>query len=824
MLIYSPKGSLAGLPDEPPVAPPPGKEILPVNEWQFDGPGNILPSGGLAILNSQEQIAKQPSKEADELIQKLLTEDAKTAIRWSALSKYLAALIPILVEDKAFRQSKLLDFTSRLHAWLWMNQVYWLAANEIDDKKTTDSIAKMVSYLLDPRTLPEDSTVRVDVMKLIDEAAQLKKAETNLMLAQVNPNGGGTFPLDEWHMFGNDSKSIGWYGPVAMRARVAQQQDTGKGIKYVYPVPNIPVTEKKHVQNPMYYGLLVGYADNKPYDKYGKDGADIAPFTEAQLLKSTVKETLVPGPASINPYLEYQARRMYDIAPGKDVYDALKEISESLRGVGTLDEMLTVGGFVKEGRNLDPEWAGTSSGTVTNPPVYKAFYGVVAKLRTNQDLYRIQMDKKAVSNGFCFGGPADTAAWGQYLNKLHQMEDAVAFVSFFPVVLLDWSIATGLKPDFNEWKSRVIKGEETKVPGQMAKIADKSTKMAIESQIEYMRKEMWAGVGPSYISLAQTLVDALEGTKTGPGSFADWTVGKSLPFPLVYTLDARAVAQQPFVANNLSAIALSADQSVLINYRSDYKSTLLVGMKAAEIAGKTTNSLEGWIERVQELVKYLLGAELSMDVPEGQDAYEYYKKQALELVDNPKGPDSLCFRILQKVAQQQKLYNEIDALKPGTYDPVKQSKILILNEEINTLRREMQILLAEVFGILFKISEFAEGGALAMLKYSIAAIKKLEGFTGKVKIGNIEIFVIPTKEEEDAKAELIKKVAELVEKLKKILAWSKALADALYVLAKKWGMDLSDGIEERLDKKEEEKKSNLWLLLLLAAAAASREK
>ena len=413
----------------------------------------ILPAGGKEVLDSQEAVAPQKSPEAQALVEGLLTDDCKVAIRSATANKFAVGMLDLIAIDKKAKTKSLATFTSQLRAWPAAVQSYWLATNERDNEANRQAVVDMQTAAADK--MVEDCQYLNDVSKLIEMTKSVKAAETALLKAQIL-NGGGIFPLSEFHPVEKNAEKIGWFGPVAVRDRVAaikkvDPKKTGIEYVYTYPIPDMGLWWMTDTENnPEFYAVAPCYADYLPWTAYGTEGASMDKTEwDTYWGESTASwfATSEPGPElpieawgieglKLDQFMAEQLKRMYDV--DLPAYNTVtSEVGDVIpKKVIVSAPVFTIGYLILWGRSLDPEWGGTESeNLVINHTPQEVYEALIPELRKRQDERRLALKK-----GGIFGSESGAGEFYAYLKKVRAVEEGVSTAALLPPVRTKWKV------------------------------------------------------------------------------------------------------------------------------------------------------------------------------------------------------------------------------------------------------------------------------------------------------------------------------------------------------------------------------------------------
>ena len=884
MLLYNPKGSLAGLPDEPQPSLPPEELFQNTQDMMANSAvAEILPVGGLKILEAQEAIAKSQSKEAQDILANLLTEDVKMGIRALSVLKYVVGFAPMMHADKQKKIAELVAVTRKLRAWAAASQLYGIALNERYNTQIEEQIKKTEKLLADLVGVSTHSTTAgpINAIKV------LKNSESNLMLAQVSPGGGGSFPLSEFRgAFKTEVTSISWFGPVASRVRVAKQvanadsetvvqmknlfgpyqgpEDTEQLDKiFTFPVPDICAGYLAPTVNPVFYCYAPGYADYIHYDGYQYNGmnkgiqgwnetkdfdlwaglqlysgitiimlTNYLPSISEDFEKAVMQMGVGPDPGLtkfqyFTAFINEQVAREYsgEQSKGKTKPTPKTTTFKYDDKTYTTPAVYTFGFMIDVGLTRDPEW-GSNSIFDRRTPHWVAD-NILWKVHNHHNAFRVYLTSKVdVGEGKLV--PTGELAVVQADQAMVKSE--ITDFTILPPLPVVWSKkANG---------SLTYGGATLDVWQKYIDSPALEVQQNFATWVDEWNKRYWGGKGPTMANLVADVADTM--LASPKGKLAAWTpVGDkipALPYPLDYPLAQIEFKLPKYMLlaakkwGEISKKQLSASQEDLLTIRSDYKSDVLVGMRAAEFADAAMTGAEGLLAAIQTIAGMLYGDCVLVAPPEGtvkEKLYDHYYKQTEACKNSPK-PGSL----VDVLNQAKVLYDGLKA-KAETGDSNAKSQTIAVAEQIAKIQTRVNVLIAELKGKLEQIKDdmdSGEGSAIFYIAIVEAKLKKLS-VVPEMVVNGVKIKLPPSDEESEA----IKNLAETLKKLNAkyfdIVAKTGAIAQTLINIAKEYGIHLGDNVGGGLASIKswsvgtlgEEKSSFPWWIILAAALAAQNK-
>lgn len=870
MLLYNSKPSLHGAPE---AVDTPGAPYGSMGPAQFKAQdlvadsavGEILPAGGLKILNAQEPIAKAPTKEAQAVLAKALTEDAKAGIRAMTVIKYVLGFAPMLKADKAKRAKELIEVTAKLRAWGAANLLYVQALNERMNAQVVadlQSAAKLLNTLGVPASL---TTV------VVGDVGTLKDAESKLLLAQVDRKGGGDLKLFEFRGIGmTDVTKITWFGPVAARVRVAKLADNpnkeqveslkalfGKlqspeddlpldKVPALFPVPDIVGGKFYDWVNPQFEAYVPGNADNLHFDAYQYLGMnkgpapwdDTKPFAWGELYL-LAQGLYFLGPAVLIPALAMGAVDLAELDTPATTLDMLASFSGLLQEqmdreygenskkkpvpdtvvikegskVLTTTPAYSYGFMIDVGLTRDPEW-GSKTITERRTPHWVAD-NTLPKIRQWHQTRRVQLTAKDKFKAV--GEAASVQA------KQAKVKGAVADLTILPPIPLLW---------FKQPNGTFKYG-----PASLDVWQKYVENAALEVHLNYLtwvqtwNKRYWGGKGPNATALLADVADTAN--PQAKGKLAQWKPGHAggLPYPLVYPLASiepklpqyGTLALQKW--SEVTAKPLTAEQEDLITVRSDYKASLLTGMRAAEFAEKVFSEADELFAAIQSIVALLYGPCTLTAPPEGtpkEKLYKHYLDQTDACAASPQ-EGSLCSVLTKAEA----IYADLKA-KAEAGDGTAKAQALALSEQIAKTQARVNVLIAELKGklLLVKSDLSSEGGVEHFVSIAVQMLDVLSKVPS-IMLGGVKINLPPSDEEVEEIKALGEKIKLINTKYLDLVGKVGAMAETLGKTAEAYGVELGGNVSGGLVEVKTwsqttlgEEKSFPWLLLLAVAAAA----
>lgn len=405
------------------------------------------------------------------------------------------------------------------------------------------------------------------------------------------------------------------------------------------------------------------------------------------------------------------------------------------------------------------------------------------------------------------------------------------------------------EPRFQDWWD-LVHGKPTPDPDLFNSL---SGVYKVNALIELLKAGAWGGKGPTLDQLADAVRGVLDGSDKD-SKFAQWTPeSPELPWPSVaYKLEEAAKAVVAKTSEDLKAdeAKLNPNQLALVGVRSDMKSGVLLSMKAAELAAEAQASADAMKAEIQKICLLLWGKLLDTsgppdDVPEDKQLDWWTKTietmTATTTSDPVEIPETagLGKQVIVPLAGQlndlvAKYNDKQSKMEENSTQKEEQPVLVAMLDQIENLRTEIQILEADVFGLLATLIEITkgEGGVLDFTSLGMEWLTKLQGLQG-IEIDGVEIDTPPTQEEKDAAQAAADKFANFGKWAKNILGWAYGVNSALKKFADGIGLEFSLGTQDRITEikatieaefPKEEQGSNWWLLLLAAAAVASQQK
>lgn len=381
---------------------------------------------------------------------------------------------------------------------------------------------------------------------------------------------------------------------------------------------------------------------------------------------------------------------------------------------------------------------------------------------------------------------------------------------------------------------------------------DSSTLIKLNAKLNELKKNAWEGGGPTFDDLAAAVRGVLDGSDT-TSAFALWDPSvKKLPYPLQYKLEkmAQSVIQASSEARKKSEAKLQPNQITLEDARSGTKSNVLLAMKAAEFAEQTKSSAEALKAEIQKMSVLLWGKVIEVTPP--SDVTEdkllgWYQTQVDELTANvtadpvtlPGEGAGAGAKVVPLVAQHKALVDKYETIKQEGEDKGidandTQPQLLLLLDQAEALRTQIQILIADTFGMLSDLIELVkgDGGVFAFLDFGTQFLGNLPALS-LINIDGTDVEVPPTPEESKGAADAAAKFADFAKWGKETLGWAWGLIGSLKKFGDDIGLEFSDGTQDRIQEMQvliqdefpqtQESSSLLWLLLAAAAAASQKK-
>jgi hypothetical protein len=224
---------------------------------------------------------------------------------------------------------------------------------------------------------------------------------------------------------------------------------------------------------------------------------------------------------------------------------------------------------------------------------------------------------------------------------------------------------------------------------------------------------------------------------------------------------------------------------------------------------------------------------------------DWYKEQVKALTSNVtadpvavpgEGPGAgqVVVPLVAQYNQLVELYDTVnkEMVSKGNTEAGQQF-LLVIQAKSEDLRDQIQILTADVFGMLATLVEIIKGEG-GVFEFSAIGMQYIDQAVSAavVLIGETEVQLQPTAEESQAAQDAADKLADLIKKAKEALGWAYGMIEGLKAYADSIDLEFSDGTQDRIaelkvkieDEFPKEKESNWWLLLLAAAAAAASQR
>jgi hypothetical protein len=793
----------------------------------------LLPKGGEGVLYTPDQFPPQSSKEATAAAEKLKQANVQAAVSAVALEKYLKGVEP-LFDDYVARKSVMVNLlAARLKAWPELNGIFRLANSGysldfpvkvkvgatysvMSGESYAKSLIKKIMDLMPESDDDATAAVKEHIAQLLPLIKDVKDKETDLFKAQVPPSvapwaGGRSFKLYEHHVIGTNTTSIGWFGPVAVRDRVAVKDkikdDKGKEQEVtLFPIPSFYLGKVNGTVNPDYYALTMPcFADFIGYDSYTSYG------TNGQVNKESGDTTFDLIKAGQYDEAYGLLADMYArVTSGQKLSDVLFGISVSKDGktqsVPVLSET-SFGNMVATGLDLDPEWeefkVSNTSLTVEDILANTAKAGstrdgkergVPERMRIQQDIYRTKLNARDSK-----GAPVGENA--KLDNAIGALITAITFIGLFPPLPLKWVKESGkvlLTPvgDWDAWL-KLYSSSANQITNN------------IDAQLEQLNKDVWGGKGPKYY-------DVILAAKNG-------ALDKIIP-PLVANLADLKAAQAEASSEAKAAMAgLDAGQTAYVLTRSIQKSTTLIAMKAAEFAVNAEEVSGDMVQTLIEMGDKLYGCKLQ-DPPSGMkdsDLIKWYTDQ-LKVCEKSPSPNSLKGKLDALLVK----YNEVKA-KADAGDLVALKQLNEISSQIASIQKDINGLVGTRVARRTRNVDNStrKGGVLSFVSATNDILSTLPIAT--TNFGGVT--VVPPAQEKGGAEQAKTDAAGAEASVKDGLAYTDAAGIALKDLINDSGIWVPAATTATIDKnnKKIEKilnKSSLWWLLLVAAAVAANNK
>jgi hypothetical protein len=875
MLIYNPKGtSLAGPADLPAAASPaaglPAAAPVTIPEAQTlvsdSAVSEILPAGGLKILNATEPLAQKVSKGAQDALAKTVTQVCLDGIRSMAIVKYVIGFAAMMAADRGKRSKDLLSVTARLRAWSVITRANLVALCERDNEEVTKTLQDLMV------TVQALGVPAKNASDFITDVVALNKADSALLLAQTSKNFGGSFVLYEWHPVGENTTSISWYGPASVRPRVAKYIDNKetKDVEKlkalfskpvlddtipidkvpVFPVPDIVKGNTGGNVNPVFSPFFIaGFADLLPFDQYQQEGVNKTGDqynTMVKLLNISNTKPLASGEhatatnvdvakqAFLDLWKEQLTRAYGAFTSGKktDLENQAKQLGipviQFLFNSAECKVWASFGDMVTLGLEIDPEWGGWKKEDTKTPEEVMA--AALPQVRKYQDVCRNKLVLKTDEGSKKL---KPVGAYAEVLVKEGAIKSATTDFAIVPVLPTTWAQVKGnpvLYPHFVDvtaWKKYVLN-------------PDTEVNQSMVDSVSQWNADLWGGSGPVLGQLLDDMADCLTDTKTG--KLAQWkpdnkgNLPAQLPYPLVYKYDAIAPKLPQYLTLSLGKYAelsgkqISAEQQDLIDVRSDYKSTVLLAMRSAEFAGTVLDSTKALVQAIKNLTKILYGDCPIEEAPDNkvkEELYDFYLKQTEACAASPKEGS-----LLDTLNKANELYKDLLA-KEAANDAGASQTLQVVAQQIAKTQERVNVLVAELKGKLQQVKGNIEddGGLFYFIDNTVNLMNTLDKLPISVVIGGVTYNAEPSQEEKDAIEETKKKIKKIQIEGFKIIGFVGAQSQTLTNVGDSFSIDFGTSVGGGLKDIRDwavntlgTKKPFPWWLLLLAAAAAAKDK
>lgn len=763
----------------------------------------LLPPGGRKVLEAPESVPPQKSQKAADLLASLMTPAVLKAIPAQALVSYLTMLDPLLAMDMGKKAQGLESFLARLRVWPVLNQIHWLASNELDpvvDGKHVllEQVAALVAQakaMLPPDTALTEDQPRKQLDAIVEQVKAIKAAEVALMKAQLGKQFG--FKLSETNIDYNTQQTY-WVGPVAVNPRVAKKTVTTKDGKQVvtldYPIPDVylspwqggiagpstgspvvPYPQYTSKTNPSYVANLPALADYVAYDGYEYNGMnkstklgwDSKPYTpwkagttagnDPPFGNLQYQEPLIATYATKNDQgyakavdlisagvegrFADQERRLWGRAHAPWLlYDGEPPASQSLASIPK-DKFKPV-------EYVYPLGAMISYGLWLDPEWGGGYFD--ATLTPHKVADSILPVLKQAHDKFRAEIMAPGGPWDALLKARAILVGTIAKVAFLPPVDVRWAAG---KPLATSGLGAGVKVLEPVVDKQCwdewrAKVLNPETAAYknLMSMLKQQNQQAWNGkyqLDKLYPEFIGNLADAA--SPVPQTAFGKWIPGKSskLPYPLVYPpANQMAVAYGPSeIAAKAAVLKLSADQVAIVNVRAESKASTLLAMKASALAASSQALTSQMIETLTELAERLYGCAVAAP-PAGtkpQDYPKHYEDQLKACAAAPK-PDSLVGKLAALTAQ----YADLKA-KSDKGDKEATSQLAALTVQIADLKEEMSRLVNRRVSRRKRATDntVEPGGTIDLISKSGLSLDRASK-TVEIKVGDTKIELPPS--------------------------------------------------------------------------------
>jgi hypothetical protein len=876
MLIYNPKGTslagpaalpaaaspAAGLPAAAPVTIPEAQTLVSDNAVS-----EILPTGGLKILNATEPLAQKVSKGAQDALAKTVTQVCLDGIRSMAIVKYVIGFAAMMAADRGKRSKDLLSVTARLRAWSVVSRANLVALSERDNPSVTAALDSLAT------TMRAVGISIGSVAGFLEDVKALQAAQADLLYGQTTKNFGGSFKLYEWHPVENTT-SISWYGPAAIRPRVAKLIDNANTenvaqIKALFskpllddaiPIDKVPVfpipdivhgTSGGNVNPALGAFFMAGFADILPFDEYQQDGINKPNDQydmQVKLLNLSNTAPLGSGEHVVDSNVDVAKEALLSLAKEqlmRAYSSTMSEKAEKLKKqIGYEAKKLNIsvyqylwlsssvwasfGDMIALGLKIDPEWGGSG---FDDKKTYEEVSPVAVPLvRKFQDTYRNVLALKTEEGGKKL---KPVGYYAKMLVKEGAIKSATTDMALVPVLPVSWTkvksnpVLHAHFVDVSAWKKYVLN-------------PDTEVNQSMVDSVSQWNADLWGGSGPVLGQLLDDMADCL--TSTSTGKLCAWkpddkgNLPAQLPYPLVYKYDAIAPKLPQYLTLSMGKYAevsgkqITQEQQDLIDVRSEYKSTVLLAMRSAEFAGTVLDSTKALVQAIKNLTKILYGDCPIEEAPDDmikEKLYAFYLKQTDACAASPKEGS-----LLDTLNKANELYKALLA-KEAANDAGASQTLQVVAQQIAKTQERVNVLVAELKGKLQQVKGNIEdaGGLFYFIDNTVNLLNTIEKLPTSVVIGGVTYNAEPSQEEKDAIEETKKKIKKIQIEGFKIIGFVGAQAQTLTNVGDSFSIDFGTSVGGGLKDIRDwavttlgEEKPFPWWLLLLAAAAAAKDK
>lgn len=613
---------------------------------RFD-PKPFLPASASEVLDTTDLPPQKDQKLAAAVANYFGTADVAAATKAEALAQYLDQLASNLDAKAGKDVGDLTRFLSGLRVWVFMNEIYQLAANDFDSDAQTSAVKGFADEMQRLLTDSKDKQLAADIVNLYTAA---KKAQTDLMKVQVS--GVCEIPIYEWHGPGKtETTYCQWIGGVALRPEV-------KSDKGAWPIPPCasPTMTTIGAVNPIFRGNIPGLADYLPFNAVGPSGVAIDslpldkryPKIDQNLLKKIVED---------------QARRL--------------SAKNTLAAEGVKDWL---GRCINQDPEFNPKtsWADWA----------KAFGNIYVKINTLglYDLDSFSSKTGKLKEASKKALPAIAALQETYRNskpvqdaqaKVAQTLNAirgtvVAVCNQVPPVPIKraFNSKAGLILPYRDWNAwrEDVKGVPAKtMQNQIKGYGWWQDKPDIVNTILSSLQAFYPDSSPVRFTPEAMLLQNWE-----PGMPSPWPTKPPLGFDLKALPSVASAARKDATA---LLAKLAGTQQEWAKQRGSVKASLLLASKLSELGKKSQGATDAMVETLSYLGELLYGCSVP-DAPSGltgKALLDYYNAKLVECAKNPT-PDSLMGQLNAKLAQYEK-----------TKDPALKQEIDALSEKIGTV-------------------------------------------------------------------------------------------------------------------------------------------